>query len=124
MLNSKTIVTLFTVIGLSLSNPAFSEDGRDWESKRAEIKAKFDTDGDGTLNETERQAARETFRKKRMERIDTDGDGTISDAEREVAKEQRRAKIKERMDTDGDGVISDAEKEAAKEKRRVTRRES
>jgi len=80
------------VFGLTLSVSAFSADDVDREAKRAEIKAQFDVDGDGKLNETERQAAREARKQRKMERFDTDGDGQISDTERATAKERHRAK--------------------------------
>ncbi|MBK1833371.1 EF-hand domain-containing protein [Roseibacillus ishigakijimensis] len=80
----------------------------------AEVIAKFDTDGDGKLNEEERKAAREArraeFEKRRaemLEKFDTDKDGKLS-------QEERKAAMLARFDKDGDGELSDAEKEEAR----------
>jgi Ca2+-binding EF-hand superfamily protein len=56
----------------------------------------FDVDGNGVLDEEERQAAkaaRDASLADRFSRWDTDGDGVISDAEREAAKAAILAKI-------------------------------
>ncbi len=107
------------ILSLSLSFPSFADDDSDRKTKRDEIRAQFDVDGDGELNDTERQAAREAFKAKRMERIDTDGNGEISDTERAAAKEKRHAKKLERFDADGDGELSDSERQVIKEKRKA-----
>ncbi len=60
---------------------------------REKLLERFDTDGDGKLDETERAAAREArqeFHKKVLEKFDTDGDGKLDEAEREAAREARR----------------------------------
>jgi len=99
---------------------------------REEMMKRFDKDGDGELNEEERQAIREEFGNRRgrgddqmrqliMRRYDTDGDGELSDAEREVARadftqmrEQIQAKIVPQYDLDGDGELNEQEREAAR----------
>ena len=114
--NNKLAILTAAILGLSLSFSAFSAEDVDREARRAEMKAKFDVDGDGTLNKTERQAAREAHKQRRIERID--GDGTISDKERSAAKDKHRAKMIERFDADGDGELNEAERSVAKEKHR------
>jgi Ca2+-binding EF-hand superfamily protein len=91
---------------------------------RKERIKKFDTDGDGQLSETEREAMRNARRDEMMKRIDTDGDGKISPEEREAAQAEREAMRAERdaertkrEDTDGDGKVSDAERAAAQTQR-------
>ncbi|MFG0243048.1 MAG: hypothetical protein ACF8R9_09700 [Phycisphaerales bacterium JB054] len=99
---------------------------------REEMMKRFDKDGDGELNEEERQALREELGNRRgrgddqmrqliMRRYDADGDGELSDAEREVARadftqmrEQIQAKIVPQYDLDGDGELNDEEREAAR----------
>jgi Ca2+-binding EF-hand superfamily protein len=102
---------------------------------------KFDTDGDGQLNEKERAAAREA-RKAHMQQFDTDGDGKLNEEERETMRaameekrgerpegeegkqgkkgkgrkptpEQRKAMM-EKYDADGDGQLSEEERETMK----------
>lgn len=115
MINKLAALTI-AILGLSLSFSAISADDVDWKAKRAEMKARFDVDGDGKLSDTERQAAREAHKQIRMQRLDTNNDGQVSDAERSAAKEKHRAKMIERFDSDGDGTLNDAERQVAKEK--------
>lgn len=61
-----------------------------FEKHRAERIARFDTDGDGELNDTEREKARQEFHAKMLERFDTDGDGQLSEDERRAAREAHR----------------------------------
>jgi hypothetical protein len=53
---------------------------------RAKVLEKFDTDGDGKLDETERKEIRETMKDKVLDRFDTDNDGTLSAAEKGEAR--------------------------------------
>jgi Ca2+-binding EF-hand superfamily protein len=118
---------------------AFGAEGngrkRDGEMRKKLIE-KFDKDGDGQLNEAEREAAKAAmearrdkedgqFRDKLLKRFDADGDGKISDAEREAAKEARpdrggkgdgqlREKIMEKFDKNGDGELNEEERAALK----------
>lgn len=69
------------------------------EFRRGYMLGKFDLNGDGKLDETERAAARAAGEKRmranlekqlqRLKAIDTDGDGKISDTEWAAAKAQR-----------------------------------
>ena len=52
-----------------------------------------------------------------IEKFDTDGDGQLNDAEKQVAKEKHRKKMAKRFDADGDGELSETERNAAKEAR-------
>tara|TARA_R110002096_G_scaffold247936_2_gene440350 strand:- start:32721 stop:33128 length:408 start_codon:yes stop_codon:yes gene_type:complete len=116
---SKSTVAGLTaaILSLSLSFPSFADDDSDRKTKRDEIRGQFDADGNGEISDRERQAARETFKAKRMERIDTDGNGEISKSERAAVKEKRKAKIVKRFDTDGDGELNERERESAKQAR-------
>lgn len=114
LIKSKLAVLSVMLLGLSLSFSAFSEDDMDREAKRVEMRAKFDVDGDGKLNDAERQAAREAHKQRKLERMDTNGDGEISDTEKAAAKEKHREKMVKRFDKDGDGKLNDSEREAAK----------
>ena len=56
--------------------------------RRAQLRERFDTDGDGVISEAERSAARDELRGQReslLEQHDKDGDGRLSPAEREEA---------------------------------------
>lgn len=121
----------------------FQRDGgqfRNRESRMADMLERFDKDGDGELNEEERQAAREAFRAERearrqawlLEQYDKDGDGVLNEAEqaqldadreaREAERAKRAAENERRAldayDADGDGVLSEAEKQEGRQARR------
>jgi Ca2+-binding EF-hand superfamily protein len=69
------------------------------EGRRAEILKKFDKNGDGQLDETEKAAAREETRKKREEerlkKYDKNGDGKLDDAEKETMREDLKKRAEE-----------------------------
>ncbi len=110
------------------------------ESRMADMLERFDKDGDGELNEEERQAAREAFRAERearrqawlLEQYDKDGDGVLNEEEqaqldadraaREAERAERAAenarRALEAYDTDGDGELSEAEKQEGRQARR------
>lgn len=99
---------------------------------RAGMLKKFDTNGDGKLDDTERAAARAEFEKK----LDTNGDGKVDDAERAAARAKWQGRHPggpggrgwhrgpggpgehgfvarfAKLDTDKDGLISKAEFDA------------
>lgn len=112
------------------------------EAFRKGMLEKFDANGDGDLDETERQTARDAMRAhheemrtqmkaKLIEKFDTDGDGELTGEEREEAgramhrmrhakdrKHDRRHRIarhlKEQFDTNEDGKLDETEREALK----------
>ncbi|OGK05261.1 MAG: hypothetical protein A2W80_07030 [Candidatus Riflebacteria bacterium GWC2_50_8] len=101
------------------------------KSKQAEMLAKYDTDGDGALSDTEKtamhtamKAEMEAKKAEMLAKFDADGDGSLSDTERQAMQTARKAemeaKMLEKFDTDGDGTLSDTEK-AAMEKNRPAR---
>lgn len=80
--------------------------------KRAErMLEKLDTDGNGTLDESELAAAQDGRQgkraKKMMERVDTNKDGKLTLAEMTAKRDP--AKMIERLDSNGDGTLSEDE---------------
>jgi len=78
---------------------------------------KFDKDGDGKLNEEERQAAkaaRKEMMKARkaemLEKFDKDGDGELNEEEKKAMREAMKARMLEKFDKDGDGELNEEEK--------------
>ena len=114
----KTLLLAATILApLALQAQDSKEDKapkRERKGPPAEVIAKFDTDGDGKLDETERKAAMEA-RKAEMKahheemlaKYDTDKDGKLS-------KEERKVAMIAQFDADGDGVLNETEKAAAK----------
>lgn len=108
------------------------------DSKRQhmeEMRKKFDTNGDGKLDDTEKAAMREAmkndpqFQKRREEMIkkfDTNGDGQLDDTEKAAMEAAMKAragggkggdmkdKMLARFDKNGDGQLDEAEKAEAK----------
>jgi Ca2+-binding EF-hand superfamily protein len=108
---------------------------------------RFDADGDGVLNETEREAMRKAIQARRggpggerpdreemMKRFDADGDGVLSDEERaamEAARkehlaerQQLREEMLKRFDADGDGQLSEEERNTMRETMKAERSET
>ncbi len=96
---------------LALAVPAVAQDGptraapeRGTQPNRVELIRQFDQDGDGVLNETERQAAREAALQGRPQRP------AAQTAERSAAAQE----FMRRLDKNGDGKIDDEERAAAR----------
>lgn len=88
---------------------------------------RFDKNGDGQLDESEKQALRAEKQARRAERLakyDANKDGTLDDAERQQARADRAAERFQALDTDGNGSLSLAEFQAGmgEGKRRHDRR--
>jgi Ca2+-binding EF-hand superfamily protein len=100
-------LALIAIPVVALANPGKDHKGRI---------AKFDTNGDGTLDATEREAMaaahkdRKTARHAEMlAKFDIDKDGTLDDSER-AAKKQAMADLAfDRLDVNKDGSISRSE---------------
>ena len=108
------------IIGAALvtSSTFAHADGRTFGDGLPEFLEKFDVNGDGKIDEEERQAikdAREARHEDWIAQWDTDGDGRLSLAEREAAKAALRAKIEEKRNerfaevAGEDGVIDTEE---------------
>ena len=87
---------------------------------KAKFLAKFDKNGDGKLDDTEKAAARQAHEERRkaaQAKFDKNGDGKLDDAEKAAAKqarEEHRKTILAKFDKNGDGKLDDAEKATAK----------
>lgn len=80
---------------------------------RAEMLAKYDTNKDGKLDDTERAAIKADH----FKALDKDGDGKVKradfpaavEAAREKAKQERELAMFDKMDTNKDGIVTEAE---------------
>jgi Ca2+-binding EF-hand superfamily protein len=93
------------------------------------ILEKFDTDGDGMLNESEKSELKKAITQRRgenqakmLKRFDSDKDGTLSTEEKKAAiptiKKERKAiheAALKQFDKDGDGKLSPEEREGVRE---------
>ena len=93
-----------------------------------EILKKFDTDGDGKLNEEERKKVRDEMASRRSglppllaQKFDKDRDGKLSDQERAAFRKEMVNKgrklsphLMQRFDKNGDGVLSEEERSDAR----------
>jgi Ca2+-binding EF-hand superfamily protein len=131
-MKTKTLIVVVTALGIAGVTYA-QEPSRDRKNRvdrpiPPEVLEKFDTNKDGKLDETERQAMRESYRnreggmdKRMLERFDKDGDGKLSGEEKEAMKAERKAKQEafekemiQKFDKDGDGKLSEEERAEAK----------
>ena len=80
----------------SMKDQAKDQLKAEMEAKRTAMEAKYDSDGDGTLSDTEKQAmheARKTEMQSQMlKKFDTDGDGILSDTEKSAMESARPQK--------------------------------
>ena len=110
-----SIILAIAAITIPLAAQAQEEKKQCGNKKmRAKLIEKFDSDGDGKLNESERVAAKAAKQERRAELIalhDTDGDGKLSKEEKQAAKEA----FIEKYDTDGDGKLNDDERQLARD---------
>lgn len=119
-------------LGLHADDTKSSKD--DLKGKLGDLLKKIDKDGDGKLNDEEKEAIHSRAKKEILTRYDKDGDGKLSDEEKAKAKadgnnlikkdkdgkdSESTAKIKaqlaKRYDKDGDGKLDEDEKKAATE---------
>ena len=79
------IAAAFGIVGSAYAEEAKPD--REHRKLPREIVEKFDTDGDGKLNEEERKAARAARKQMMLEKFDKDGDGTLNDDEKAAMRE-------------------------------------
>ena len=118
-------ITSMSAGAKDIESPAkdFGAKGKKTPPKR--LLDKFDKDGDGTLNESERDALRQTMsqhreanRAKMLQRFDSDKNGQLSPEEKKAAMPiiiEERKKIKaavlQQFDQNDDGKLSDSERD-------------
>jgi Ca2+-binding EF-hand superfamily protein len=115
----KTLALLAALATTAAAGLAAAEPGHHGPRK-GELMKKYDANGDGKLDEHERQALRaerksfrEQHRKEMITRYDRNRDGKLDDAERKVLIDEKTAARFARIDTDRNGQISLAEFQAA-----------
>ncbi len=124
------------------AKPAWNKQARPGKGGKRFVE-KYDTNKDGQLDDSEKQAMKDAFkarqaeaeakmaegRQKFMEKFDANKDGKLDEQEKEAMKmgmksdmEARRAEMQKKMlekfDTNGDGQLDEQEKEAMKAKGR------
>jgi Ca2+-binding EF-hand superfamily protein len=79
----------------------------------ADVIKKFDTNGDGTLDDAERAQKKAAWKARRAERhqealarYDANKDGTLDAAERQVKRDDRLAARFQKLDANGDGQLT------------------
>jgi Ca2+-binding EF-hand superfamily protein len=90
--------------------------------RMSEMRQKFDANGDGQLDEEERDALRHARIQDQVKRIDSDGNGAISREEAQAAPSGRMLRDFDAVDANQDSVISPEELEAAVSERQARRR--
>jgi len=107
-----------------------ADPGKTFQEIRAALVAKHDQNGDGRLDEEEREAMRELAKQGHrqdsrrqggwspppewLERYDADGDGELSRMEQGAAFAGEQKRMTEKYDADGDGRLDSSETETVK----------
>jgi EF hand domain-containing protein len=134
---SPTIWTVILTGALAMNaGAAVPWNGRDGEpSRRPRILERLDANGDGRLDQREREAAREAKRDRQglqrrgepgargmhahrgalLKRLDLNGDGHLDRQERRAARQAMRQHMLGRFDLNGDGRLDRHERHAARE---------
>ena len=90
-------------IGMARAEDDAAAKGKGIEARRAEMIKKYDKNGDGTLDETERNAMRDEQKKKRdaerLKKYDKNGDGQLDDAEKEAMRDDLKKMRETRIGT-------------------------
>ena len=86
----RTIIalSLALIAGAAFGSDALADEDGGRRCSRAERMERFDTNGDGELDQAERAAARAA----RRARMDTNGDGVVDADERKAARRKRRGR--------------------------------
>jgi Ca2+-binding EF-hand superfamily protein len=120
MSNSKLTIAISVLSLLGSVGVAAARDGRGGP-KRDELRATFDRNQDGKLDDAERaemmkamQTRRAEHRQQMLAQFDSNRDGKLDDAEREKMIEQKSAEHFKKLDANGDGSVSYAEFKAAR----------
>ncbi len=109
--------------GQGAGDPPRLPDRRDDGARRQrfeEMRAQYDKNGDGTLDDTERAAMRKDRLTQSVQTIDSDGDGKISRDEAQSAPRRMGRMLRDfdSVNADGDGYVSTDELEKAMSQRR------
>ena len=101
------ILALGMSLGATLSEAQDDATAKAREARRAEMIKKYDKNGDGQLDETEKAALRADNQKKREEerlkKYDKNGDGKLDEAEKEAMKEDLKKRFGEGRKARGEG---------------------
>ena len=109
------IVTLTTLGApvLAFADPGTGHHRGKDEAHKARRLAKYDTNGDGTLDDAERKAAQAHREAKRQARhaemlaqYDSNRDGTLDETERQAMRRDRIDQAFARLDTNHDGALT------------------
>ncbi len=82
-----------------------------------EVLKKFDTNGDGKLDETERKAMYVAIKAEMLKKFDTNGDGKLDEAERQAMQteiEARHKALLDKYDANKNGKLDPEEIQAAR----------
>ncbi len=111
MKNTTLLLTLLAASGLFASQTMAQPQQGPGGPRHQQMLEQFDANGDGQLDQTERNAARQAMI---LKRFDADKDGQLS-ADEQAKADAHHQKMLERFDTNGDGQISIEERMAGQQ---------
>ena len=107
------LISLVTAGAVGVASAQGSDQSAGRAERKAEMLKKFDTNGDGVLDASEKQAMRVAMKEKRearkaemLAKYDTNKDGKLDASERAVMKDDLFTQRFAKLDKDGDGKLS------------------
>jgi len=101
-----------TLVGGAATFAAANNGGGDGGGRQARLQ-KYDTNGDGKLDDSEKAVMRADFKAKRtamkqkmLEKYDINNDGKLDKQERTAMRHDRMVQSFKKLDANGDGVVS------------------
>jgi Ca2+-binding EF-hand superfamily protein len=104
-----TLMSAALVASFTFAGTAFAQPEGGGQMRRQMMLEKFDANGDGQIDESERQAARAYKQQRRaqmLEKYDTNRDGKLDETEKQAMRADHAERRFRELDKNNDGVVT------------------